>query len=101
MPYHTNGDVKKMEKNSPKKKKPAGGRRGVAGKRNDRKDDLALNPGFGMKEGTGRLSKFQKEFMETHSKKHSKEHNDMMVKLMKEGMCPERAHQETMKKVGK
>jgi len=54
-----------------------------------------------MKEGTGRLSKFQKEFMETHSKKHSKEHNDMMVKLMKEGMCPERAHQETMKKVGK
>ena len=92
---------RRWKKTHQRKKKPAGGRRGVAGKRNDRKDDLALNPGFGMKEGTGRLSKFQKEFMETHSKKHSKEHNDMMVKLMKEGMCPERAHQETMKKVGK
>jgi len=102
MPYHTNSDAKKMEKNSPKKKK-TGGKSGrvVVGKRKDRPDDLALNPGFGMKEGTGRLSKFQKEFMVEHSKKHSKEHNDMMIKLMKEGMCPERAHMETMKKVGK
>ncbi len=105
MPYHTNSDAKKMEKNSPKKKD--GARRGAVGKktekgmRSDKKDDLALNPGFGMKEGTGRLSKFQKDFMEVHSKSHSKAHNDMMVKLMKEGMCPERAHQETMKKVGK
>jgi len=102
MPYHTNSDAKKMEKNSPKKKTTGRGRGGVVvGKRKDRKDDLALNPGFGMREPTGRLTKFQKEFMETHSKKHSKEHNDMMIKLMKEGMCPERAHMETMKKVGK
>ncbi len=100
MPYHTEKDVKNSKPKSTNKKPPAG-RGGVVGKRTDKKDDLALNPGFGMKEGTGRLSKFQKDFMDVHSKSHSKAHNDMMVKLMKEGMCPERAHQETMKKVGK
>ncbi len=56
---------------------------------------------YGTKKPTGRLTKFQEEFMKTHSKNHSKAHNDMMIKLMKEGKCPERAHQETMKKVGK
>ena len=87
MPYHTEKDVKKSKPNSPKKK--------------NNPHSSAVANGFGMRKGTGRLTKFQKDFMETHSKGHSKAHNDMMVKLMKEGMCPERAHTETMKKVGK
>ena len=108
MPFHTNSDAKKMEKNSPKKRTGGAGGAGrkkpaktTSGMRSDRKDDLALNPGFGMREGTGRLTNFQKDFMKVHEKQHSKAHNDMMIKLMKEGACPERAHMETMKKVGK
>ena len=56
---------------------------------------------YGEKKATGRLTKFQEDFMKIHRKNHSKAHNDMMVKLMKEGKCPEKAHMITMKKVGK
>ncbi len=59
------------------------------------------NSNFGVKPATGKLTKFQEDFMKTHKKSHSKAHNDMMIQLMKKGMCPERAHMETMKKVGK
>jgi len=56
---------------------------------------------YGVKPATGKLTKFQEDFMKVHKKSHTKAHNDMMVSLMKKGMCPEKAHMETMKKVGK
>ncbi len=56
---------------------------------------------YGEKKATGKLTAFQENFMKTHSKNHTKKHNDMMIKLMKGGKCPEKAHIETMKKVGK
>lgn len=47
------------------------------------------------------LSKLQKDYMEKHSAKHSKEHNAEMIKLMKKGYCIEQAHKLAMKNVGK
>ena len=56
---------------------------------------------YGEKKPSGKLTVFQENFMKTHSKQHTKKHNDMMIELMKKGKCPEKAHAETMKKVGK
>ncbi len=80
MPKHTGDKMNGNDKPKPKSKIPAN---------------------YGVKPATGKLTKFQEEFMKTHKKNHSKAHNDMMISLMKKGMCPEKAHMETMKKVGK
>ena len=45
------------------------------------------------------LNKLQKEFMKNH--KNTKEHNAMMVSLMKMGYCIEQSHKIASKEMGK
>lgn len=47
------------------------------------------------------LTKLQKEFMKEHKKKHTKAHNDEMIKQMKKGYCIQQSHKIAMRKIGK
>lgn len=47
------------------------------------------------------LSKGQKELMSEHKEHHTKEHMNLMKKLMLKGYCFQQAHDITMKAVGK
>ncbi len=47
------------------------------------------------------LSPRQKDLMKVHKEHHTKEHLDLMTKLMKKGFCFEQAHAAAQKAVGK
>jgi hypothetical protein len=47
------------------------------------------------------LSKRQKELMLIHKEHHTKDHLNLMKKLMKRGFCFEQSHEITMKIIGK
>ena len=47
------------------------------------------------------LSKRQKDLMNTHKEHHTKEHLNLMTKLMKKGFCFEQSHEIAMKATGK
>ena len=101
MPYHTvkvKGGFKNVKDGKSTSKKPMT-------KENAMKQKIAIaiseskeKPSMKPKK---QLSKRQKDLMKTHSEHHTKDHLDMMKKLMLKGFCFEQSHEMTQKKIGK